>query len=333
MSRLSPSVNVAARGRIVSADEAGVREAAALIRAGDIVGMPTETVYGLAADATSGEAVARIYEAKGRPSFNPLISHVASLAEAERFGVLNATARRLAAAFWPGPLTLVVPYRPEGGISDLARAGLDTVALRVPAHPAARRLIAVSGKPLAAPSANLSGHVSPTRADHVREDLGDRVSLILDGGDCGVGLESTVVSCVSDTPEILRPGSITREQIGESAGIDPTSWNQGAGISSPGQTLTHYAPRAPVQLNRTSAPTNSVFLAFGPTFNSFNGAISPTIILSSDGDLRQCAARLFSALREADALRPESICVAPIPETGLGVAINDRLRRAANSKE
>jgi L-threonylcarbamoyladenylate synthase len=333
MSRQALPVNVEQRGRVVPADPASIRAAAKLIREGDIVGMPTETVYGLAADATNGEAVARIYEAKGRPSFNPLISHVASLEEAERYGVFDALSRRLAEAFWPGPLTLVVPHRPDGGISDLARAGLDTVALRVPQHPVARALIEAVGRPLAAPSANLSGRVSPTRAQDVVDDLGDRVSMVLDGGDCTVGLESTVVRAIDGRLIMLRPGGITADELEAIHEVHfPTAIREND-IVSPGQLLQHYAPRAPVQMNCASAPENSIFLAFGPVSNAIKTAISPDINLSSRGDLRQCAARLFSALREADALQPEFICVAPIPEEGLGVAINDRLRRAAFRSE
>jgi L-threonylcarbamoyladenylate synthase len=312
-------VNVEQRGRIVPADAAGISAAAALILEGDIVGMPTETVYGLAADATNGEAVARIYEAKGRPSFNPLISHVASLEEAERHGVFDALARRLAETFWPGPLTLVLPYRPEGRISDLARAGLETVALRVPAHPVARALIEAAGRPLAAPSANLSGRVSPTRAQDVVDDLGDRMSMVLNGGECNVGLESTVAQVIDGRLLLLRPGGVTLDELEAICEIRlPT-----------GQLLHHYAPRAPVQMNCVKVRENCVFLAFGSQIISVESASSPTINLSPEGDLRQCAARLFSALREADLLRPDAICVGPIPETGLGLAINDRLRRAA----
>ncbi|MGL5115834.1 MAG: L-threonylcarbamoyladenylate synthase [Beijerinckiaceae bacterium] len=322
-------VNIAERGLIVPADADAILAAAAMIVAGDIVGMPTETVYGLAADATNGEAVARIYEAKGRPSFNPLISHLASLEEAERHGVFDSHARRLAAAFWPGPLTLVLPHRPESGISDLARAGLDTVALRVPGHPVARALIAAAGRPLAAPSANLSGHVSPTRARDVFEDLGDKVAVILDGGDCEIGLESTVVSAFEGRLTLLRPGAITVAEIEAIAGSAVLAWNHGEKVASPGQLLAHYAPNAPVQINCASPAKDAVFLAYGRQSNWFKTTLFPIINLSPAGDLRQCAARLFSALREADALRPDIICVAPIPEEGVGIAINDRLLRAA----
>lgn len=292
--------------------EAAIAEAAALVRAGRIVAVPTETVYGLAADATNAEAVARIYAAKGRPGFNPLIVHVDTLAEAERIATLDAPARALAERFWPGPLTLVVPLRASAGIAPAVTAGLDTIALRVPAHRAMRALIAASGRPLAAPSANASNGISPTTAAHVAASLGDRVPLILDDGPCPAGVESTIV--MGD--RILRPGPISAETL-ELAVAKP-----GGEVRAPGQLATHYAPAKPLRLDATEAAADEWWIGFG--------AVGRDETLSATGDLGEAAANLFAALHRADASPKPRIAVAPVPDRGVGVAINDRLRRAAH---
>lgn len=304
-------------------------EAARLIRAGELVAFPTETVYGLGADATNERAVAKIFEAKGRPHFNPLISHVADADEAQRFVQWTETADKLAAAFWPGPLTLVLPRLKGSTIALLTTAGLDSVAIRAPAHPMALELIRAAGVPIAAPSANRSGSVSPTRAEHVAESLGERVSLILDGGPCIVGVESTVLDLTGETPTLLRPGGATREAI--EAVIGPVALshvlpNGDAARKSPGQLESHYAPSRPVRLAAASVQPDEGLLAFGPS--PLPGA-RLTFNLSPSGDLTEAAANLFAQLRALD--RPEiaRIAVMPIPQTGLGLAINDRLRRAA----
>ena len=313
--------------RIVPGDDAHVQEAARLIRAGELVALPTETVYGLAADATSGTAVARIFDAKGRPRFNPLISHLADMGDALGHGEFDALARRLAEAFWPGPLTLVVPFRHASPISSLARAGLDTVALRVPAHPLARAVIRAAGVPLAAPSANRSGRVSPTRARHVAEELG-AVALILDGGPAEFGLESTIVACLGGPPVLLRPGGLTREAI-EAMGVRLAEPDEtGPQPLAPGALKSHYAPDACLRLAATDIGSDEALLAFGPTLP--RGAEHAVAVrnLSSSGDLAEASANLFDFLRELDSLAAR-IAVVPIPEQGLGRAINDRLRRAA----
>lgn len=293
-------------------NDAAIDEAAALIRAGDIVAVPTETVYGLAADATNPAAVARIYAAKGRPGHNPLIVHVLDLAMAQRIGTFDATARALAARFWPGPLTLVVSLRADAGIAPAVTAGLDTIALRVPAHRAMRALIAASARPLAAPSANASNAISPTTAAHVAASLGARVPLILDDGATPDGLESTIVMGGA----ILRPGPIPREALFP-GGAAPAP----AGIHAPGQLASHYAPRKPLRLDATDAADDEWLIGFG--------AIPGDDTLSARGDLTEAAANLFAALHRADAAPRARIAVAPIPASGIGEAIRDRLRRAA----
>ena len=299
--------------------------AATALREGKLVAFPTETVYGLGGDATSDRAVAAIYAAKGRPSFNPLIVHVGSLAAAARLVEVNPLAELLARRFWPGALTLVLPRKPRCGLSLLVSAGLDSAAIRVPAHPAAQGLLSMAGLPLAAPSANPSGKMSPTRAEHVAASLGDKVAMILDGGPCKVGLESTVVSLLNTTPKILRPGGITAEQLSEALQMTVEAGSESGPLHSPGQLESHYAPILPLRLNADRAADNEALLAFGA--NPPAAALSRN--LSSGGDLEEAAANLFAMLRELD--RPEfgGIAVMPIPETGLGVAINDRLRRAA----
>jgi L-threonylcarbamoyladenylate synthase len=310
-------------------DCAAIAEAARLIRAGELVAFPTETVYGLGGDATNERAVAKIFEAKGRPQFNPLISHVPDAGEAKRFVQWSETADKLAATFWPGPLTLVLSRAPGSAIALLATAGLDTVAIRAPAHAMAQELIRAAGVPVAAPSANRSGAISPTRAEHVAESLGDRVKLILDGGPCEVGLESTVLDLTTATPTLLRPGGATREAI--EAAIGPVALSDAipsgdAARKSPGQLDSHYAPARPVRLNATSVAGDEALLAFGPRPPA--GA-RQVLNLSPDGDLTQAAANLFAYLRALDQPTNTRIAVMPIPQTGLGLAINDRLRRAA----
>lgn len=304
-----------------------ITDAAAALREGLLVAFPTETVYGLGADATNARAVAGIFEAKGRPRFNPLISHVADAEDAARFAVLGTEAQALAATFWPGALTLVLNKRAGCDIADLATAGLDTVALRVPSHPVARAVIRAAGRPIAAPSANLSGHVSPTTAAHVDADLGDKVAVILDDGPCAIGLESTVVDVSGHEPTLLRAGGVTREAIEAVLGARLALQTDNADRpSSPGQLASHYAPRATVRLNATEVIPGEALLAFGPTVPVHSG---PSINLSPSSDLIEAATNLFAALRRLDTSGATTIAVMPIPEGGLGEAINDRLRRAA----
>ena len=306
-----------------------IAEAARLIRAGELVAFPTETVYGLGADATNARAVAKIFEAKGRPQFNPLISHVPDATEARRLVQWNGAADRLAAHFWPGPLTLVLKRSSDCPIALLATAGLDTVAIRAPAHPMAQELIRAAGVPIAAPSANRSGSISPTRAEHVAESLGDKVAMILDGGPCEVGVESTVLDLTTEPPTLLRPGGATREAI--EAAIGPIALSGAvptgdAPRTSPGQLQSHYAPARPVRLDATTVAGDEALLAFGP--NPPSGA-KRTLNLSPTGDLAEAAANLFAHLRALDRCDIARIAVMAVPHTGLGLAINDRLRRAA----
>jgi L-threonylcarbamoyladenylate synthase len=313
----------------LSGDQASIDEAARLIREGDLVAFPTETVYGLGGDATNERAVAKIFEAKGRPQFNPLISHVLDAGEARRLVQWSDVADRLAARFWPGPLTLVLPRAKGSPIALLATAGLDTAAIRAPAHPMAQALIRAAGRPIAGPSANRSGAVSPARAEHVAESLGDRVKLILDGGPCEVGLESTVLDLTTAMPTLLRPGGATREAIEEVIGPVALSHavpSGNAAHKSPGQLASHYAPARPVRLNATSVTADEGLLAFGPQPPA--GA-NQVLNLSVSGDLTEAAANLFAHLRALDQPANTRIAVMPIPQTGLGLAINDRLRRAA----
>jgi L-threonylcarbamoyladenylate synthase len=303
---------------VAPADERAIARAAQRLRAGNLVAFPTETVYGLGADAGNGEAVAAIFAAKGRPSFNPLIVHVASPEEAERHVVLPPGARKLAQAFWPGALTLVAPRRPGSTLSLLVSAGLDTVAIRMPAHPVARALLTAAGLPVAAPSANPSGRISATTAAHVAEGLGEKVDMILDGGATPLGLESTVIGFDGETPVLLRPGAITRAEIEAVAG--PLAAAGGA-VRSPGQLQSHYAPQARLRLNAARAETGEALLGFGPVQDAW-------LNLSPSGDLREAASNLFAMLRDMDE-QVEAIAVSPIPATGLGEAINDRLMRAA----
>jgi len=315
---------------IVRATPETIAEAAKLLRSGRLVAFPTETVYGLGADATDGRAVARLFAAKGRPRFNPLIVHVEDRAAAERVGVFNRLARRLAEAFWPGPLTLVVPRRPDCPVSELATAGLETVAIRVPAHPVARALIAAAGRPIVAPSANKSGHVSATTAAHVMDDLGSEVALVLDDGPSRHGVESTVVDASGERALLLRPGAVTAEALADILGVQlAASSDAGQRPSSPGQLASHYAPRARVRLNVRHADADEALLAFGADVPSHTG---PMINLSPSGDLVEAAANLFAALRDLDRTGVAAIAVMPVPNVGLGAAINDRLRRAASPR-
>lgn len=298
-----------------------VADAAAALCRGELVLLPTETVYGLAADAGNAEAVARIFAAKGRPRFNPLIAHVDSPEAAARVGRMTPMAEALAARFWPGPLTLVLAALPDSPVCDLARAGLDSVAVRVPGHPLARAVIGAFGGPVVAPSANRSGRPSPTTFADAVEETGLAAAVALDGGDCTVGLESSVVSLLGDRPRLLRPGSVTRDEL--EAVVGPLEADAGEGHRSPGRLTLHYAPDAPVRIEAEAARPGEILLGFGRGLGDPRWSLSPT------GDLTEAAARLFRLLREADRERPAGIAVSPIPETGLGEAINDRLRRAA----
>jgi L-threonylcarbamoyladenylate synthase len=302
----------------------GIAAAAALLRAGDLVIMPTETVYGLAADAADPGAVAAIFAAKGRPRFNPLIAHVAGLEQAAAIARLDARALTLAAAFWPGPLTLVAPVADPAAVCELARAGLDTVAVRVPAHPMALALLAAFGAALVAPSANRSGRPSPTTLADALAETGEACAAAIDGGPCAVGLESTVVALLDGPPRLLRPGAVTREQIEALIGPLAEAEAEADARRSPGRLARHYAPNAPVRLGAAGPAPGEAFLAFGPA------PVGPGVFnLSPSGDLARAAANLFAFLRAADAMAPAAIAVAAIPEHGLGEAINDRLRRAA----
>jgi L-threonylcarbamoyladenylate synthase len=300
------------------ADAAGIARAAETLCRGGLAAFPTETVYGLGADATNGKAVAAIFAAKQRPSFNPLIVHVPDVDQARRHAEFSPLALKLAAAFWPGALTLVLPRRSDCALSLLVSAGLDSVALRVPVHKIAHALLVEAGVPVAAPSANPSGRVSPTTAAHVMEGLGARIDFILDGGPTPLGIESTVIGFADDAPVLLRPGALTREAIEAVAG--PLRTAPGGAVSSPGQLQSHYAPQTGLRLNARQAGTDEVLLGFGPVADA-------TRNLSPRGDLGEAAANLFAMLRALDG--PKIIAVSPIPETGLGEAINDRLRRAA----
>ena len=297
--------------RVMPYSDEAIAEAARLVRAGQPVAVPTETVYGLAADATNAEAVARIYAAKGRPSFNPLIVHVANLAAAEKLGHFDDEARALAIAHWPGPLTLVVPLRKGSGIAGIVTAGLESIALRVPAHPAMQSLLAAVGRPLAAPSANASGRISPTRAAHVASSLGGRVALIIDGGACARGIESTIVAATGGPLRLLRRGPV------EIAAAEAA----GDAIEAPGQLASHYAPSKPLRLDATEARDGEYLIGYGPV----DGDVS----LSASGDPVEAAARLFDLLHVADASTAKRIAIAPIPGPALAAALRDRLTRAA----
>jgi L-threonylcarbamoyladenylate synthase len=306
----------------LSDSDADVSRAAGILAQGGLVAFPTETVYGLGGDARNDTAVARIFEAKGRPGFNPLIVHLPHLEAAREIAVFDHDAAALAQAFWPGPLTLVLPLRSGAGISPLVSAGLDTIAIRVPEHPLAVRLLSAFGGPVAGPSANPSGRISPTRAQHVIDGLESRIDAVLDGGACGVGLESTIVG-FDPVPGLLRPGGLPAEAVEAClgtalAGVTGTTETT---PSAPGQLTSHYAPNAPVRLNVTTPDADETLLGFGPVEAALN--------LSASGDLVEAAANLFHALRQLDASGVGKIAVSPVPDHGLGAAINDRLRRAA----
>ncbi len=301
-------------------DAEGVARAAELLRAGGRVALPTETVYGLAADACNGTAVAGIYAAKGRPSFNPLIAHVPDIATAQRYVQWSDLADRVAQAFWPGPLTLVLPLRQDAGISPLVTAGLPTLAVRVPAHPLAQALLRALDGPLAAPSANPSGAISPTTPAHVLAGLDGAIEAVLMGEACEVGVESTILGLLPE-PVLLRPGGLPAEALEAMLGGPLATGGSAEAPSSPGQLLSHYAPRAAVRLNASEARDGELLLGFGP--------VAGDMTLSASGDLHEAAAALFGALHALDGQGARGIAVAPIPEVGLGRAINDRLRRAA----
>jgi L-threonylcarbamoyladenylate synthase len=315
--------------RVLQATPDAIAVAAGALRAGGLVAFPTETVYGLGADAGNGEAIARLYAAKGRPAFNPLIAHVAEAPAARRLAVFDAAADKLATAFWPGPLTLVLPKRPDCAVADLALAGLDSIAVRVPAHPVAHALLKAFDGPVVAPSANRSGHVSPTNAAHVLSDLRGRIDLIVDDGPCAVGVESTIVACL-DAPTLLRPGGVPREAIERLLGralVDGKVVDDDAPLA-PGMLSSHYAPKARLRLDADAPREGEALLAFGQA-PSFTGL---TLNLSPRGDLIEAASNLFSHLRALDAAGAKLVAVMPVPQEGLGEAINDRLQRAAAPK-
>ncbi len=316
---------------VAKADAAAVADAARVLAAGGLVAFPTETVYGLGADATDGRAVARVYQAKGRPAFNPLIAHVADLNAAQALGRFDADAMELAAAFWPGPLTLVLAKTAHCQVADLATAGLDTVAVRMPDHHVARDILRALGKPVVAPSANRSGHLSPTTADHVLADLGGRIDLIVDGGATPVGIESTIVACLGE-PVLLRPGGLPRAAIERTLGrklADTPAAGADDAPLAPGMLASHYAPRTPLRLNARRVEAGEALLTFGPTPVEGAGHAKSVLNLSERGDLIEAAANLFSQLRALDAAGAGVIAVMPIPAESLGEAINDRLVRAA----
>jgi L-threonylcarbamoyladenylate synthase len=315
--------------RLLPADTAGIDVAVRTLRDGGLLAFPTETVYGLGADATNAVAVARLFAAKGRPSFNPLIAHVRDLADARTLAQINDDVMRLS-QFWPGPLTLVLPRLSACPVADLATAGLDTIAVRVPSHPVAQALLAKLQRPIVAPSANRSGHVSPTAAAHVLTDLGGRIDAILDGGAAPIGVESTIVTCLGPEPLLLRAGGLPRQEIERALGR-PLSRRETVAVESgeaplaPGMLSSHYAPRTPVRLNATRLEPGEALLAFGPPLPGPERVVN----LSPGGDLVEAAANLFSHLRALDAAGARAIAVMPIPSHGLGEAINDRLARAA----
>ena len=306
---------------MLDAKDTGINRAAEILRDGGLVAFPTETVYGLGADATNDKAVARIFQAKGRPSFNPLIVHVATLQIARQIAVFDDIAMRLATTFWPGPLTLVLALRPNANLSSLVTAGLPSIGIRLPEHPVAQQLLATFGGPIAAPSANPSGKISPTTAAHVAKGLSGRIDAILDAGPCNVGLESTIIG-FEGAPTLLRAGGLPTEAIEACLGFPLATHSPADTPSAPGQLASHYAPTAPLRLNAKTKHTDELKLGFGPDGDA-------DLNLSPSGDLVEAAANLFHHLHELDARNATAIAVAPIPQKGLGVAINDRLKRAA----
>ncbi|WP_456638844.1 L-threonylcarbamoyladenylate synthase [Bradyrhizobium sp. USDA 10063] len=339
-------MEISLKTRILPAGTAATAAAAGVLAQGGLVAFPTETVYGLGADATNATAIAHLYQAKGRPAFNPLIAHVDDLAAARRIARFDAVATALAEAFWPGPLTLVLPKTEDCPVAELATAGLDTVAVRVPVHPVARDILRAFGRPVVAPSANLSGHVSPTTAEHVASDLSGRVDLIVDGGPVDVGVESTIVGCF-DRATLLRPGGLPRAEIERvlghrldqlPAGVEsdsgqPLAPGDGGRPLAPGMLASHYAPRTRVRLNADRIEPGEALLAFGPLSISGVDSAAAVMNLSAGGDLAEAAANLFGYLRALDTKAARAIAVMPIPGEGLGEAINDRLRRAAVGRE
>lgn len=330
-------MNVSLKTQILPAGEAALAAAVGYLAQGGLVAFPTETVYGLGADATNAAAIARLYQAKGRPSFNPLIAHVGHLQAAQRIGRFDAQALALADAFWPGPLTLVLPKTKDCAVADLATAGLDTIAIRVPAHPLAREILRAFGRPVVAPSANLSGHVSPTTAAHVQSDLAGRIDLIVDGGPVAVGVESTIVGCF-DAPMLLRPGGVPRAEIervlGRALLQTPADSDADSGHPlAPGMLASHYAPRTRVRLNADHIEAGEALLAFGPVAVPGISTATAVMNLSAKGDLSEAAANLFGYLRALDAKGARAIAVMSVPDHGLGEAINDRLRRAAVGRQ
>lgn len=314
-------MDYASRPAVLTADAAGIAEAARVLREGGLVAVPTETVYGLAARADRDESVAAIYGAKGRPSFNPLIVHIADVAAAQELALFDDRALRLAEAFWPGALTLVLPLRPGARVAAAVTAGLPTIALRCPAHPVMRAIIAATGLPLAAPSANRSGGVSPTDAAHVLSSLGGRIDAVVDGGACEAGLESTIVALREDGRwQVLRPGPIPESALRAVLGT-PSDAVTSQEIEAPGQLISHYAPGKPVRLNAVTAQADEFHIGFG--------AVAGDVTLSASGDLIEAAARLYALLHEGAACAQPKIAVAPVPAEGVGEAINDRLKRAA----
>jgi L-threonylcarbamoyladenylate synthase len=330
-------VNVGLTTPILPANEAAVASAARCLAQGGLIAFPTETVYGLGADAANPAAIARLYQAKGRPAFNPLIAHVSDLAAGQKIARFDATATALAQAFWPGPLTLVLPKSRDCPVADLATAGLDTVAVRVPAHPVARAILRAFGGPVVAPSANLSGHVSPTTAEHVHHDLAGRIDLIVDGGAVNVGVESTIVGCF-EAPMLLRPGGLPRAEIervlGRALMQPPEDADNDSGQPlAPGMLASHYAPRTRVRLNAGQIEAGEALLAFGPSLVPGVETAVTVMNLSARGDLNEAAANLFGYLRALDSKGARAIAVMPVPHHGLGEAINDRLRRAAVDRD
>jgi L-threonylcarbamoyladenylate synthase len=330
-------VNVGLTTRILPANEAAVADAGRCLAQGGLVAFPTETVYGLGADGTNPQAIARLYQAKGRPAFNPLIAHVGDIEAACRIARFDATATALAQAFWPGPLTLVLPKTGDCAVADLATAGLETIAVRIPAHPVARAILRAFGGPVVAPSANLSGHVSPTTAAHVQSDLHGRIDLIVDGGAVDVGVESTIVGCF-DEPMLLRPGGLARSEIERVLGRalmqlpDDPAGDSGQPLA-PGMLASHYAPRTKVRLNAVSIEPGEALLAFGPATLPGIEAATDVMNLSPRSNVDEAATHLFGYLRTLDGKGARAIAVMPIPDHGLGEAINDRLRRAAVGRE
>lgn len=319
-------------GSIVAANSDSISVTVEMLRAGKLVAFPTETVYGLGGDATNSTSVARIFEAKGRPAFNPLICHVADLRAAQKLADFSDSAMKLARAFWPGPLTLVLPRAENCPVSQLASAGLDTIAVRVPSHPVAQAILQAIDCPIAAPSANASGTISPTRAHHVAASIGNNVDLILDGGACDIGIESTILFCSDNKVRLLRTGAVTENEInqvlGDAIQLDQPVEDEGTPLS-PGQLRSHYAPNTRLRINTSHIEAGEALLAFGPDLPKGFEQADPVLNLSKTGDLVEAAANLFDYLHKLDASGAKMIACAKIPETGLGIAINDRLRRAA----